>query len=148
MYELTVDCDCGNTIRLPVTKPPKQVIRQLPLTTGGLPTNALCTRCNHVSAYSPDKFHKKFFQRIGRDQLRGDQVCACVRVQCGIQGCGSLVDIRLRMRVSDDMREEALSLLGEAVALNARCDAGHLINGKALGSAFAVLVDPGWESLD
>lgn len=146
--ELTVRCDCGHTIRLPVSKPPQSVIRQLPLTKGGLPRNVLCPHCNRVSAYSPDKFHKKSFQRTVRDQLRGDQVCVCIRMQCGEQGCESRVNIRLSMRVarSQDMREEALNMIGKATPSNVVCEDGH--PQSVFRDVLAVLVDPGQEGLD
>lgn len=148
VFDLTVRCDCGHTIRLPVTKPPQEVIRQLPLTTGGLPKNVLCHHCNRVSAYSPDKFHKKSFQRTVRDQLRGDQACVCIRTKCGEQDCEFRVNIRIRMRVSrsQDMREEALSMLGKATVSSVVCESGHHRN--AFRDVLAVLVDPGREGLD
>jgi len=147
MFELTVHCDCGRTIRLPLTKPPQSVIRQLPLTTGGLPRNVLCPHCNRVSAYSPDKFHKKFFQSTLRDRLRGDQVCVCIRTKCGDPSCEARVNIRMAMRISQEMREEALSTLGKATASSVVCESGkHHEN--VFREVLGVLVDPGQEGLD
>lgn len=58
------------------------------------------------------------------------------------------MNIQMRLKISEDMREEALSLLGRAVASNVVCESGHLASGNVLGNVLAVLVDPGWDSVD
>ena len=150
MYELTVRCNCGHTVRLPLTKPSKRVLDQLPLATGGLPANVLCPNCNHASAYSKDRFRKAFFNTIDTDQPHADQISACMQTECGVSGCVSLVTIQMRMRVSDDLREDALRMLFETSLVGAVCEKGDLSNRPALrgGGKFRLLAFPGWESLD
>ena len=52
------------------------------------------------------------------------------------------------MKISDDMREHAVTLLTEATAKDVVCEKGHKTSGKAIGGAYEVLVDPSWESQD
>lgn len=145
MLELTVRCDCGYTIRLPSTKPPQLVTDQLPLATDALPTNVLCPRCNHATAYSPDKFRMVFFQRTLPDQPHVGQVCICLQYQCDERGCKSPVNIHAPMTISENMEREALSRSSGLFVKNALCESDHASSGRALGGAFRVMVAPGWE---
>jgi hypothetical protein len=53
------------------------------------------------------------------------------------------------MKISDDMREDALTALTDATAVNVVCENGHRRSGKVIGGdSFEVLADPGWEFLD
>jgi len=67
-------------------------------------------------------------------------------MQCGEQGCKARVNIRMAMRISEEMREEALSMLGKAVASSVVCENEH--QGNPLPGVPAVLVDPGRDGLD
>lgn len=149
MFDLTVICcNCGNTIRLPLTKPAPRVLDQLLLSGGGLPTNVLCPHCKRATAYSPDKFHRTFFEKPPQDRFPVEQVCACIQVRCGKEDCASLVSIRAGIGVSDNMREDALWLLVESLLSDVICEQGHLSSRRVPSGSFRTLVDPGWESLD
>jgi hypothetical protein len=52
------------------------------------------------------------------------------------------------MRISDDMHSDVLDIIDRATLVNAACEKGHLVNRRALGGLYALLVDPGWGSLD
>ena len=148
MYELTVDCACKHTIRLPLTKPPQRVLDQLKLAPGGLPANVLCPHCKQASAYSPHSFRRKFFEKTPLDQLRGDQVCVCIQTGCGLEGCASLVNMYTAMTISEDMHDGALELLDGAMLVGAVCGKGHPLNRRVLSGAYAVFAHPGWGPQD
>ena len=149
MYELTVVCDCGNTVRLPASRPPQSVLHQLQLTTGGLPVNVLCPRCRVASAYSPDKFRRKFFRKPDQHQPHEDLVSVRIETECGEQGCKALVSIQMRMKPSSDIHEDALQFASEASRKGVVCKEGHVsTHPQLLSGTFRLLRWEGWESLD
>lgn len=146
MLELTVHCkNCGHTIQLPSTKPPRLVTDQLPLATDALPINVLCPHCIHVTAYSPDNFRLAFFQRTPPGQHHAGRVCVCMQYPCDEKGCAALVSVHMPMTVSEHMQEEALHRSAGLFAVNVLCEKGHASTGRMLGGSFRVLVVPGWE---
>jgi len=150
MYKLTVRCNCGYTIQFPLTKPPLSVLHRMTSSTGDLPANVLCPHCKHVFACSAVRFQAGWFQKTRPSQSREDQVCVCIRIECGVEGCESPINTLTAMTITDDMYEEALNILHESVLSKAVCGEGHELCGTALraGKRPELLLYRVWDGLD
>jgi hypothetical protein len=145
MMALSVTCNCGQTILLPVSKPPEIALRQLALASADPPRNVLCPHCKRVSAYLLENFRRVSVQNMAQRQLLEDQVSVCIVLPCGEAGCASLVKMHTPMRLSATLRVDAIPIAAQLEAVGAVCDRGHLNSGLARRSSLEVFLNPGWE---
>lgn len=114
--------------------------------TGAVARNFLCRQCKRVYEYSAQNVQGL---PVGRDPRRVDARYNVVSIllQCGVQGCASLLRIRTVAASDEDLHEMVPGELATAQAHEIHCDRGHTLSGpiRMSGMAFDILLDDEWE---
>ena len=138
--------NCSRPIPLPPAKRPDTVEGQGLWLKGGSGRNFLCPSCRHIHGYSaPDVQWMLSYtdpRRVGTSYN-----VAYMRLQCGVQGCASIVRIRTLMAFDKCLLEEAAAMLVSSQPHAIACGNGHVFSGPIVlyGLAFDAHFDEDWE---
>jgi hypothetical protein len=148
-FDLFPALDCKNCFRpipLPPATRPDTLEGQGLWPKGGSRRNFLCPACRHVHGYSaPDVELMLPYTDPRRESTSYNVVY--IRIQCGVQGCASIVRIRTLMAFNKSPHEEAAAMLLSSQAHAIACGNGHSLSGPIVlyGLAFDAKFDEDWE---
>jgi hypothetical protein len=113
---------------------------------GGSRRNFLCPACRHVYEYSARDVRSMPAQ-TGRRRAGTVYNVVYIRLQCGVQGCASILRIRTLMAFDKCPLEEAPAMFVSSQAHAIACDRGHVLNGLIVhyGLALDAHFDEDWE---
>jgi hypothetical protein len=138
MLDLVLDCrNCQYRIVLPSSTPHETSKCQLsPYVPSRPPQNVYCPDCKHALSYSDDNSRLEPSETPGQNQPR-NVISVCIEVGCDEQGCPAQVRVFAGMKICEENRSAAKSLLENAKRYNPVCEAGHTISRRAYS-------DSGW----
>jgi hypothetical protein len=138
--------NCSRPIPLPPAKRPDTLEGQGLWPEGGSRRNFLCPACKHVYGYSASDVQLMLPHTDPRRASTSYNV-VYIRLQCGVQGCASILRIRTLMAIDKDPHKEAPVILAASRAHAIACGNGHILGGPIVpyGLAFDAYVDQDWE---
>jgi hypothetical protein len=138
--------NCFRPIPLPPATRPDTLEGQGLWPEGGSRRNFLCPACRHVDGYSaPDV--QLVLPHTDPRRAGSSYNVVYIRLQCGVQGCSSILRIRTLMAFDKRPHDEALAMLATSRAQAIACNNGHILSGLIVpyGLAFDVRFDEDWE---
>jgi hypothetical protein len=137
---------CSRPIPLPPAKYPDTFEGQGLWPVGGSRRNFLCPACRYVHGYSALDVRLMLPYTDPRRESTSYNV-VYIRLQCGVQGCSSILRIRTLMAFDKRPHEEATALLASSQAHAIACSNGHSLSGPIVPSrlAFDARFDEDWE---
>jgi len=138
--------NCFRAIPLPPATRPDTPEGQGLWPKGGSERNFLCPACRHVHGYSAPDVQLVLPHTDPRRPGSSYNV-VYIRLQCGVQGCSSILRIRTLMAFDRCPHEEALAMLVGSRAQAIACNNGHILSGPIVpyGLAFDARFDEDWE---
>ena len=138
--------NCSRPMPLPPAKRPDTGQGQGLWPKGGSGRNFLCPVCRHVHGYSVPDVQSMLSYTDSRKAGTSYSV-VYIRLQCGVQGCSSILRIRTLMAFDKCPHEEATAMLASSEAHAIACGNGHVLNGPIVhyGLAFDANFDEDWE---
>ena len=137
---------CSRPIPLPPAECPDTFEGQGLWPKGGSRRNFLCPICRHVHVYSAPDVELMLAHTDPRTEGTSYNV-VYIRLQCGVQGCASILRIRTLMAFDKRPHEEAMVILASSQAHAIACSNGHVLSGPIVpyGLAFDARFDKDWE---
>src|ERR1035441_6440 len=137
---------CSLPIPLPPAKRPDTFEGQGLWPKGGSRRNFLCPACRHVHGYSAPDVQLMLPHTDPRRASTSYNV-VYLRLQCGVQGCASILRIRTLMAFDKCPHEEAPGMLASSHAHAIACGNGDFLSGRIVpyGLAFDAHFDGDWE---
>jgi hypothetical protein len=138
--------NCSRPIPLPPAKRPDTFQGQGLWPEGGSRRNFLCPACRHVHGYSASDIQLVLPHTDPRGASTSYNV-VYIRLQCGVQGCASILRIRTLMAFDKCPHEGATAMFASSQAHSIACGNGHILSGPVVpyGLAFDAHFDEDWE---
>ena len=138
--------NCSRPIPLPPAKHPDALEGEGLWPEGGSRRNFLCPACRHVHGYSAQDVQLMLPHTDPRRAGTSYNV-VYIRLQCGVQGCASILRIRTLMAIHKDPHREAPVILASSCAHAIACGNGHILCGPIapFGLDFDADCDEDWE---
>jgi hypothetical protein len=138
--------NCSWPIPLPPAKRPDRLEGEGLWPEGGSRRIFLCPACRHVHRYAAADVQLMLPHTDPRRAGTSYNV-VYIRLQCGVQGCTSILRIRSLMAFDKCPHEEASAILASSQGHAIACDNGHILSGSIVPYSLVLdsRFDEDWE---